>query len=344
MTPRRARSLRRLATLAAALATAACIRVASAPAPAVAPAVVWPAPPAAARLRWVQAITEPRDVGLEAPWWRRALAAITGAAPPHMVRPTGVAAAAGRIAVADPGLPGVHLFGRDRYRLLVRSESAALVAPVGVALTADGDLFVADSALGRVLRFDATGTPRGALDDPELRRPAGVAWSERDGRLYVADALSHRISVYDRGGARLATFGHRGSGPGELNYPGFVTTGLADEVLVSDALNFRVAAFSVPSGAFAWSFGQAGDGSGDFARPKGVAVDSRGHVYVADALFDAVQIFDRDGRLLLAFGTRGRGPGEFSMPAGVAIDAANRIYVADAYNRRVQVFEYVGDD
>ncbi len=344
MTPRRARSLRRLAYVVTALAAAACVRVAGGPPPAIAPDLVWPAPPAAPRIRYVQAITEPRDLGLQASWWRRTLASITGATPPRMVRPTGVAASAGRIAVADPGLPGVHLFGRERYEVLVGTDTTAFVAPVGVALTDAGELFVADSALGRVVRFDAAGTPIGALHDPELLRPAGLAWNERDGRLYVADALSHRIAVYDRAGTRLAAFGRRGSGPGELNYPGFVTTDLGDQVLVSDALNFRVTAFSAASGTFAWSFGHAGDGSGDFARPKGIAVDAHGHIYVADALFDAVQVFDRDGRLLLAFGSRGRLPGQFSMPAGIAVDAANRIYVADAYNRRVQVFEYVGSD
>jgi sugar lactone lactonase YvrE len=78
--------------------------------------------------------------------------------------------------------------------------------------------------------------------------------------------------------------------------------------------------------------------------PKGVAVDSRGHIYVVDALFDAVQIFDRRGQLLLAFGGRGTGPGEFWLPNGLFIDSQDRIYVADSYNQRIQIFEYVGGD
>ncbi len=77
------------------------------------------------------------------------------------------------------------------------------------------------------------------------------------------------------------------------------------------------------------------------AAPKGVAVDGEGHVYVVDALFDAVQIFDEDGRFLLGFGQRGVGRGEFWLPNGLFIDLDGRIYVADSYNRRVQVFEYL---
>jgi DNA-binding beta-propeller fold protein YncE len=55
-------------------------------------------------------------------------------------------------------------------------------------------------------------------------------------------------------------------------------------------------------------------------------------------MFDAVQIFDRQGRLLLAFGEHGAGRGQFMLPRGIYISAEDKVYVADAYNRRVQIF------
>jgi predicted CXXCH cytochrome family protein len=60
-----------------------------------------------------------------------------------------------------------------------------------------------------------------------------------------------------------------------------------------------------------------------------------------DAHFEAVQIFDADGTLLLDFGAEGRGPGGFWLPAGIFIDRRNRIWIADTYNKRVQVFDYI---
>jgi hypothetical protein len=60
-------------------------------------------------------------------------------------------------------------------------------------------------------------------------------------------------------------------------------------------------------------------------------------------MFDNVQIFDQEGRVLLHFGERGAGPGQFWLPAGLCIVAGSRIYVADGYNQRVQVFEYLGE-
>jgi DNA-binding beta-propeller fold protein YncE len=62
---------------------------------------------------------------------------------------------------------------------------------------------------------------------------------------------------------------------------------------------------------------------------------------VVDALFDAVQIFDRDGQYLLGFGATGQEKGRFWLPGGLFIDENDTIYVADAYNRRVQVFKHI---
>jgi DNA-binding beta-propeller fold protein YncE len=98
------------------------------------------------------------------------------------------------------------------------------------------------------------------------------------------------------------------------------------------------------------SFGHVGDGAGNFASPKGVSADSDGNIYVVDALFDAVQVFARDGTLLLGFGERGTRAGRLWLPSGMFIDAKDAIYVADAYNQRISVFERVaaagkeGDD
>ena len=83
--------------------------------------------------------------------------------------------------------------------------------------------------------------------------------------------------------------------------------------------------------------GRKGDVPGTFAQPKGIAIDPEGHLYVVDAHFEAVQVFDPEGTLLLTFGREGRGPGEFWLPGGIHIDGSGRIWIADSYNRRVQV-------
>ena len=71
------------------------------------------------------------------------------------------------------------------------------------------------------------------------------------------------------------------------------------------------------------------------------SLDSFGHIYVIDALFDNVQIFDDQGRLLLNWGEAGSDPGQFWLPAGVFVTEGGLVFVADAFNRRVQIFRYL---
>ena len=60
-------------------------------------------------------------------------------------------------------------------------------------------------------------------------------------------------------------------------------------------------------------------------------------IWVVDSMFDNVQVFDPDGRLLLAVGSSGNADGQLYLPTGIHIDADGRIHVADAGNSRIQI-------
>ncbi len=303
---------------------------------------VWPAPPARPRIRYLRSIATPADLGIRQSLGRNWLARLSGSRPVHFVRPTSVADSQGRLYVADPGARALWILDPTQQRVIrVRQVGKSLLrTPVAVAVRADGVAFVADSTARRVYRVGSDGRFLGIAAEAGLQRPAGLAWDERRGRLYVVDSAGHRVLAYDRNGDKLFSWGVHGAGVGEFNYPTYATLDRQGHVLVTDSLNFRIQAFDA-DGHFLWQFGSHGDTSGSFALPKGVAVDSDGHVYVVDALFDAVQIFRPDGTLLLGFGRHGSGPGRFWLPAGIWIDAQDRIHVVDTYNHRVQVFQYL---
>ncbi len=256
--------------------------------------------------------------------------------------PVAVAVGAdGRLAVADLGRRCVHLFvpAESRYQRLTGTENEPLQSPVAVTFDEANELFVSDS-VGRVLGFDAGGNHRFTLKRAGARslvRPTGLAYDRERKRLYVVDTLAAEIDGFDDAGNFLFSFGSRGEGLGQLNFPTHVFCGPRGELYVTDAMNFRVQIFD-PNGKVLGSFGRHGDGSGDLAMPKGVAVDRDGVVYVVDGLFDNVQLFDRGGRLLLTLGARGTDHGEFWLPSGAFIDDEDRLYVCDTYNRRIQVF------
>jgi DNA-binding beta-propeller fold protein YncE len=320
-----------------------CARV-SRPAAAVEPAtpLVWPEPPQPARIAYSRSVWRPADLGISRSAFTRFGQWLTGSDKGNepLLKPFGIALdESDNLCVTDTGASAVCYYDRTKkkWHRWTQIGSIRFVSPVAVARQRDL-LFVADSGLGRVITFDASGRLRGQITN-RLERPAGLAIS--NGRLCVADSLRHCIVVFDLQGGFLAEFGRRGDGPGEFNFPTHLAADVQGHLLVTDSMNSRVQILD-GSGRFVAQVGQMGDSPGQFSRPKGVATDSFGHVYVIDALFDNVQIFDRSGRFLLAFGGAGSAAGEFWLPNGIAISRNNEIYVADSYNRRLQIFKYIG--
>jgi DNA-binding beta-propeller fold protein YncE len=90
-------------------------------------------------------------------------------------------------------------------------------APQGVAVDADGNVYVTDTLNNRVEIFDADGafisTFGKAGDGPGyFARPKGIA-VDSDGHIWVADEMQDRLQVFDREGQLLT---YIGQGHGEL--------------------------------------------------------------------------------------------------------------------------------
>jgi len=314
--------------------------------------LVWPRPPAPARIRFVKSVATPADWGVSGGDFQRFIDRLTGQTPFRFVRPTGVAARGSALYVADAGAQALVILdpAEGHERKITRVGTDNLVSPVAVALGPPNKLFVVDSALRKIFVVDGQGQLLSTIGgEGKLGRPAGVAYDATNDRLYVADAAAHRIFVFSVDGRLIESFGSNGSAPGEFNFPTHLALTRDGDLLVTDTLNYRVQILRRNGKPLA-SFGHVGDGSGNFASPKGVGADSDGNIYVVDALFDAVQVFIGDGTLLLGFGQRGTSAGRFWLPNGLFIDSKDVIYVADSYNQRISVFERVtsigkvGDD
>jgi DNA-binding beta-propeller fold protein YncE len=300
------------------------------------------------QLIYERSFSNEREVHLKRSFWARALDFIAGPPDYHfLVRPYSVAVdSRGRIIVTDPGLVGIHVFDfeKQKYKFLSReSGKDPLQSPQCVAVDAQDNIYVTDSDTGKILVWDANLKYRraiGSLKGGEgyFKRPTGIAVDSVNQRIYVSDTTRHRVFVTDMQGNVIQTIGKNGADVGEFNFPTELRLH-GDELIVVDAMNFRVQVFS-RSGKYLYTVGSIGEISGTMYRPKGVAVDSEGSLYVVDGIFDTVQVFNRSGQLLYYFGRTGTGPAEFQLPAGLFIDSRDRIYVVDSYNRRVQIFDY----
>jgi DNA-binding beta-propeller fold protein YncE len=327
------------------LLLAACATKTDAPAPTPEVALVWPSAPAQPRIAFLKTFSRPEDLEITKGFFQRLGELFTGPSEWHMVRPMAVVAFPdGVIFVADPGAKGVHRFdpAKGRYDLIRGEGGKPLPSPIGLAGGPQGEIYVTDSQLEEVFVIRPGSNAAAPVPLKEkVEQPTGIALDPETGQLYVVDTRAHQVKVFGSDGTLRSTFGRRGTGDGEFNYPTLMGRDRSGRLLVTDTLNFRVQIFD-GSGKFLGKFGRHGTATGDFSRPKGVAADRFGHVYVADSLFHAVQIFDLSGNFLLHFGSQGRGPGEFWLPTGIFLGESETIYIADSHNRRVQVFRYVG--
>jgi DNA-binding beta-propeller fold protein YncE len=245
--------------------------------------------------------------------------------------------------VVDTFLRRIHVFdpAGNRYSFFPEDRTL-LVSPIDIAIDHDGTIYVTDSKNALVYLFNDHGDKfLTTIGRGIFKRPTGIAVNEKTSELLVVDTLRSKVFRFDLASRSLkGSFGSDGATDGMFHYPTNIFVTSTGEIIVSDALNFRVQVFS-PQGRFRFAVGGMGDVPGTFSRPKGVAADSDGNIYVVDGLFDNVQVFDKRGRLLMAFGDHGTGYGDFWLPTGIDIDRNDRIYVSDSSNRRVQIFQYL---
>ena len=242
-----------------------------------------------------------------------------------------------RLAVTDVVNGAVIILNRSGAvkKRITRFKGERLISPESCCSDDAGSLYISDSALRVVLKWDKKYKFKKIFIAYPGSRITGIVFA--GGVFYCVDTLGHRILCFTRDGKLKFTFGKRGSEVGEFNFPTHIT---ADNqyVYITDTMNFRVQVFD-RAGEFLRAFGKVGRGGGNFSKPKGLAVDMQQRIYIADAMFDNIQIFSITGEFLYYFGSPGHREGEFWMPADVLVDKNNFIWVADTYNSRIQVFK-----
>lgn len=225
-----------------------------------------------------------------------------------IVKPYGIAAGKGRIYINDGlGSAGYWVLPLDTKELhLVRHQ--LLSGSTGIALDERGRKYF---AVPRLIDAKARGTlgtaqEKGRIvvfgaDDQLLRwvdfpgRPIGIAVS--GGLLFVTDIVSHRVAVLDRESlAVLRSFGERGRGEKEFDFPKPITADGHGHVYVGDMMNGRIKVFDT-QGRFVSQYGYRSDLLGSFLSISGLAADGKGLIYAVDSSaqrklkHDEVQIF-----------------------------------------------------
>ena len=114
-------------------------------------------------------------------------------------------------------------------------------SPIGLAINARDEIFVGEFKNNRVQKFSSTGKFLGQI--AVEKNPGGLA-VDKEGRIYVAPLMEHKICVYDEAGKLLRTWGKHGKGDGDFDQPGGIAIARDGTVYVADQVNRRVQRFT----------------------------------------------------------------------------------------------------
>jgi len=255
------------------------------------------------------------------------------------------------------------------------SGKGQMIWPAGIAIDSQGQVFVSDEWLNRVLVFDKEGKFLNSFDtvqpgDSETNGAAGIAIAS-DGTVYVSDGRSHKVRMFKNDGTFISSFGTQGVSEGQFDSPWGITVDQDGKVYVADFKNHRVQKFSA-DGKFEAQIGRPGNKRGDLSYPVDVAVDPDGDIYVCDWTANRwdkgrVHIFTSEGKFLTSLAGDAQQLSHwaqmtvdanvdyvkrrrevqstepewtFALPTAVEWDTANnRLMVVDTQRSRLQIYQ-----
>ena len=167
--------------------------------------------------------------------------------------------------------------------------------------------------------------------------PYGIAFNSR-GEAVISEFGGDKVSIFDKRGQKIRTFGSRGVHPQQMVAPRGIAIDGTDNIYVSS--EHKLQNFT-SSDELIKCVGQEGRKEGEFDVPRGVTLYNN-EVYVCDRNNRRIQVFDLDLNFVRSIGSHGTGRGEFDAPYDVKFDTAGNMYVAEYGNKRVQVMDISG--
>jgi sugar lactone lactonase YvrE len=181
----------------------------------------------------------------------------------------------------------------------------------------------------------------GVSNPPEAFTDPNDVVTARNGDIYVAESHTNlettpnavaRISVFDKNGKFIRSFGKLGTGPGEFRTPHAMVFDSKGRLIVADRANHRIQIVDKNDGKFLGEFK-------NFSRTSGMVIDKDDMLYAIDSESDAKR--HPGWRKGIRIGSLKDGKVKFFIPGhqtdspdgaageGIALDAAGNLFAAE---------------
>jgi DNA-binding beta-propeller fold protein YncE len=234
----------------------------------------------------------------------------------------------GRIMVADSDNSRVQVFD-DVFRHIMDitqgGRGKRLQYPCGVTFSSVGEIIASDYRAHKVIIYRQDGQYIRQVTG-SLRGPCGLS-VDKDDNLYICNAYAYSVTVTDKAGVVLRSFGSYGTGPGQFSSAPLYVTIYKGHVLVSD------------NNTGLYEFTRTGSYrkmmcTGVLHNVRGLVVDRSGDLVVVHGR--SVSIL-RGDNVVCRVGESGDKPWQLTYPRGVAVTNAGQIVVTDSNQHNLLV-------
>jgi len=255
------------------------------------------------------------------------------------------------------------------------ATNAGLNFPLGIALDASNNLYIAEAGNNRIRKVASNGIistvagngtntfagDGGAATNASLIFPSAIAL-DVSGNLYIADQSNNRIRKVGTNGIITTVAGNGASiyagdgGPAvnaSLAQPSGVVCDTVGNIYIADHLSSRIRKVAT-NGIISTVAGNgtatyAGDGgaatNASLSYPKGIALDASDNLYITDYENSLIRKVATNGIISTVAGNGAAtyaGDGgaaidaSLDFPSGVAVDASDNLYISDFGNNRIR--------
>jgi len=222
--------------------------------------------------------------------------------------------------------------------ILGEEEKRPIIKPYGIYIY-KGRIYICDSILGGLEILDLNKKTFDYFQPQGLgliKKPINC-FVDRDGMLYVADAVRRQIVVFDQKLKYQASFcDATKTKPTDVRV-------VDKEIWVCDIKGHQIHIYSKPDYKLIRSFPiNATSKSDEFLNSPTNLFVTDDLVYVSDFGAFKVKVFTRDGKFVRSIGSYGKALGQFVRPKGIAVDRDGLLHVVDAGFENVQIFDKNG--